>query len=254
MLMRHCERLDRAMEKNDQDWIGTAPRPQDPPLSEHGMLQAALIANDMKDLGIEKILVSPLVRTVQTGHIIAEVLGLGKGCLHVEPGILEEDRSFRGKKRPEPLPCWDPLVLPVMELRKISDKINTEYTPFVDVTHVFDEGALNNVREVAEDGVLKGQVIIERTKKFVSDLIRSDCGTVLVVCHGANVKHAAAMLQEGLAAEEYIVGERNVGCWAEFRPVHDDNVEGPWFAPCGVWQQGPDDPLSPRRMDRTHDS
>jgi hypothetical protein len=38
ILMRHAEREDRAMEAEGKDWISTAPRPQDPFLSERGNL------------------------------------------------------------------------------------------------------------------------------------------------------------------------------------------------------------------------
>ena len=36
IIMRHAEREDRAMESRGMDWISTAPRPQDPMLSEKG--------------------------------------------------------------------------------------------------------------------------------------------------------------------------------------------------------------------------
>lgn len=36
ILMRHAEREDRAAEAEGKDWISTAPRPQDPYLSEKG--------------------------------------------------------------------------------------------------------------------------------------------------------------------------------------------------------------------------
>ena len=35
-LMRHAEREDRAMEAEGKNWIDTAPRPQDPLLSQKG--------------------------------------------------------------------------------------------------------------------------------------------------------------------------------------------------------------------------
>lgn len=38
ILMRHAEREDRAQESVGKDWISTAPRPQDPTLSEKGKL------------------------------------------------------------------------------------------------------------------------------------------------------------------------------------------------------------------------
>lgn len=40
ILMRHAEREDRAQEKKGIDWISTAPRPQDPVLSEEGTIHS----------------------------------------------------------------------------------------------------------------------------------------------------------------------------------------------------------------------
>lgn len=245
ILMRHCERLDRAMEKRDLDWISSAARPQDPPLSEHGFRQATRVGEQLRGYGIESVLVSPLIRAVQTGHVIADVLGLGPNSLHVEPGVVEEDRSFRGKKPPEPLPCWEPLILPLSDLLAHSDKINPLYKPFVNVSHVQDEEALNNVKEVGDDGVPKGQVIVERSRKFIKELIKSNFSNVLVICHGANTKHCEAVLQEGLDPELRIVGARAVSSWAEFRPVDEDHLDGPWFCPGGEWNQGASDSSSP---------
>lgn len=244
VLMRHCERLDRAMEKREEDWISTAPRPQDPPLSEHGLYQAMVVGEQMKGLGIEKILVSPLIRTVQTAHVIADVLGLGSSSLHVEPGVIEEARSFRGKKIPEPPPTWDPLVLPLTDLVQYSDKINMDYCPLVSVTHVYDDEVLNKVREVAEDGTPTANIIVERSRKFLKELMKTDFKILLIICHGATTKHCEAILQEGLSDELKIVGDRAVSSWAEFVPVDENDLDGPWFCPGGIWNQGASDPNS----------
>ena len=89
-----------------EDWISTAPRPQDPPLSETGREQAQRVAKLLRAEGhtIHQILCSPLVRCVQTADIIAKELGLDSevGGLCVEPGLMEQTRSMRGKEPPEP--------------------------------------------------------------------------------------------------------------------------------------------------------
>ena len=38
VIARHAERVDRAFEATDRDWISFASRPHDPPLSVHGRL------------------------------------------------------------------------------------------------------------------------------------------------------------------------------------------------------------------------
>ena len=238
ILMRHCERLDRAMEKRGEDWISTAARPHDSPLSELGIEQAAMIGQQLRSLGIRKIYSSPLIRAVQTSHVIAEQLGFGENSVLVEPGIVEQARSFRGKQKPEPLPTWNPLLLPVSELKRLySDKIDETYPPLVNVSYERDVNLLNELREIGEEGVSDEDIIVERSKKFLARLMKTDFETVLVVGHGATTKNCEKILQTGLSRERHIVGERAVSSWAEFQPVDTTNLEGPWYAPGGLWNQ-----------------
>lgn len=85
--MRHADRMDKAMELNNLDWISTASRPQDPPLSVRGIEQAKEVGKQLKDSGITKILCSPMIRTLMTALEIANVMELGPSCILIEQGI-----------------------------------------------------------------------------------------------------------------------------------------------------------------------
>jgi hypothetical protein len=71
----------------------------------------------------------------------------GPGSLHVEEGLVEQAKSFRGKTSAEPRPNWNPLILPVSELCQFSDKIHTSYRSLTRVSHRFHEAAANTVLE-----------------------------------------------------------------------------------------------------------
>mmetsp|Transcript_31578 Transcript_31578/g.30134 ORF Transcript_31578/g.30134 Transcript_31578/m.30134 type:complete len:90 (+) Transcript_31578:171-440(+) len=80
-LMRHAARMDKAMELENIDWVSTAKRPQDTPLSISGIEQARVIGSQLKGSGITKILCSPMIRTLMTALEIARVIGLGPSSI-----------------------------------------------------------------------------------------------------------------------------------------------------------------------------
>lgn len=266
ILMRHAEREDRALEKEGKDWISTAARPQDPLLSPNGKpfffsssladdgssnsidtldtigrLQAAEVGRQLKGLGITKILTSPMIRTVLTADIIAEVLGFGENSICVEMGLVEEAKSFRGKTSAEPRPNWEPLILPVSELLKYSSRIDASYVPLTEVKHVRDESVPNTVRELYAEFTDRDEVTKERCKDTCWKIIQSDKldgEVVLCVGHGATVKNYAKALESGLPDELLCTGERTVSCFGEFKPLDAGNPTGPWKSVTGVWGNG----------------
>jgi broad specificity phosphatase PhoE len=58
------------------DWVSTAKRPQDTPLSAGGIEQAREVGKQLKDSRTTKILCSPMIRTLMTALEIASVIGL----------------------------------------------------------------------------------------------------------------------------------------------------------------------------------
>lgn len=81
-IIRHGLRLDH----EDSSWKKEAPRPFDSPLSTNGKDQAQATGEYLQPEGLEAIYASPLLRTVQTGHAIAEALDLP---LFLEAGLVE---------------------------------------------------------------------------------------------------------------------------------------------------------------------
>lgn len=81
-LARHANRQDFA----DPDWAATADRPHDPGLSPNGIDQAKQLGRRVATLGVDRIVSSPYLRTVQTAHHIATVTGHD---VVLEPGLGE---------------------------------------------------------------------------------------------------------------------------------------------------------------------
>ena len=239
-IMRHGERLDRYLESRGQDWISTAERPLDPPLSDHGILQAQEVGRQLKNCGIEKIISSPLIRTVMTADIVAEILGFEKETICIEPGLVEEAKSFRGKDTSEPQPTWNPLILSYPLLMNISDKINPSYTPLLPVTHAYDTTLPNGVREIIDACVDRDVVTVERCAKLARLLLANmaDCNRILLVTHGAVANHLSRALQGSIDPSMQIGGARTVSSWAKFIPVDSMCLEGNWFAPSKLWYPG----------------
>jgi broad specificity phosphatase PhoE len=70
-IARHAEREDIV----NPEWVKSATRPYDTPLSKNGLKQAREMGQHLKDKGITEIYASPFLRTVQTAHAAAEEMG-----------------------------------------------------------------------------------------------------------------------------------------------------------------------------------
>lgn len=83
-IARHGERQDHA----DSNWYRSSHSsfPFDPPLSAKGQIQAQALGQRLQGENINYIFASPFLRTVQTAHIVAEVLDLP---IQLEPGLGE---------------------------------------------------------------------------------------------------------------------------------------------------------------------
>lgn len=206
-----------------------------------GRDQAKLVGELLKNVGVTKILCSPMIRTVQSADIIAEQLGMGENSVCVEMGLVEESKSFRGKTAAEPRPNWNPLVLPVSELKAYSSRIDDTYVSIHDVVHVRDESRPNTVREVHDTLTDLNEITRDRCKVVLKKMLASDDlkdEVVLCVGHGASVLAFSKALENNLPEELKCKGERNVSCFAEFRPVVEGEPDGPWQSVLGHWQSG----------------
>lgn len=195
----------------------------------------------MKEWGITKILSSPMIRTVMTSDIVAEQIGLGENSVCVEMGLVEEAKSFRGKTASEPRPNWNPLILPISELAKYSNKLDLNHQTIMEVQHIRDDSVPNTVREVHESLTERDLVTKDRCRVVLQRILTDEKlanDVVLCVGHGATVKAMSLVLEEGLSDEEKCAGERTVSCFAQFRPVDPENPTGPWRSVLPEWSTG----------------
>lgn len=81
-LARHANRQDFA----NPDWATTADRPHDPGLSPDGVQQAKQLGRRVGSLGIDRIVSSPYLRSVETAHHVASATDLP---IVLEPGLGE---------------------------------------------------------------------------------------------------------------------------------------------------------------------
>ncbi len=101
LLVRHGESIWNA----EGRWQGAA----NPPLSDEGRAQAAQLAHYIRDHGIEVIVTSDLDRAVETGSIVADMLGLEAPL--IEARLRERDvGDISGHTRDEIEAKWPGLL------------------------------------------------------------------------------------------------------------------------------------------------
>jgi broad specificity phosphatase PhoE len=88
-LARHGNRQDFV----DPGWPASAEEPYDPPLSADGVEQARRLGQRLAGEGIEAVVASPFLRTIQTAHHANESIG---APIFIEPGFGEwlSERHF----------------------------------------------------------------------------------------------------------------------------------------------------------------
>lgn len=244
VLVRHGERLDRAVESKGGDWISSADRPQDPPLSAFGEEQAIEVGKQLKHrfgANISCILCSPMIRTVRTAELIAlEVFGT-RGPLYVENGLVEAAKCMRGRDNGEPRPNFNPLYYSSGELKVSFPGVSDHYTSLISVDHVKDDSVSNTVREVHPTLTNPHEISRSRFKSFTNALLSSQHMKGVVVCvgHGASLEGIADALQVGLEPHMCIQGTRHVSSWGFLKPIEGADAAGlPWHAPSGLWEPG----------------
>lgn len=169
-LARHGNRQDFV----DPAWPATAAEPYDPPLSVDGVEQARRLGQRLAGEGIEAIVASPFLRTIQTAHHANESIG---APIYIEPGFGEwlNDRHF------ERLP----------RLRQLG-ALRLNYPLLAESGYV----AAHSQRwpETVEQ-------LRERSQLALEELLGKLSGTLLVVSHAAAVA-AMAMIDTSLGSVE----------------------------------------------------
>ena len=167
-IARHGDRLDFA----DPGWARSAPRPYDPPLSPRGVAQARELGERLLAEGIAHVFCSPFLRSVETAHEVAAILGLP---VRVESGLSE----------------W----------------LNAEWFPAPDLTSVqvlqrqfprIDPGYRSRVAARYPESAQRS---LKRAAETAARLAAQFHGNMLLVGHGASVLGATAGLL-GLSVDE----------------------------------------------------
>lgn len=174
-LARHGHRMDEI----DPAWRTYARHPHDPDLSPKGLLQAKKLAKRLKKESdpIQHLIVSPFLRTMRTGGLVAAELGLP---MNVEAGVGEM-RSM------EFFPNGD-VVLPSLRAQR-------EYFPWINPA--YRSQVIPRYPE-AEHGT--GSTL-ERTGRTLEALFKTFPGNILIVTHYAicngGVCHLTGSLVDG---------------------------------------------------------
>ncbi len=150
-ICRHGDRIDSF----DPAWIQTAAQPLDPPLSPLGLLQANRLGQRLKNEPIDRVLVSPFLRTLQTAHAIVRH---GQQRFAVEHGLCE---ILRESVYPQNFEFPDSRAL-----RATFPEVETDYTSLVHGEWPEDDD--------------KGLV---RCGRAVATILRRIPGNLLLVCH-----------------------------------------------------------------------
>lgn len=159
-IARHGERIDHVNPK----WTETAENPYDPFLTEKGIKQAQALGRFLQeDGGITRIFASPFYRTVQTANEVAKVTGLP---ICIEPGLGEFLNKEWFSTRPK--------LVPVEELKKEFDCIDTSYSPEVSCRYP----------EIRDD-------VIVRSGLTAQLLASKYAGRILLVGHGMTCEFMA---------------------------------------------------------------
>ena len=162
IITRHGNRQDFV----DRNWRRNAEWPDDPPLSEDGIVQARELGQRLLVESIGHIFCSPFLRTVQTAHQIAEILELP---VMVEPGLSEWHNAD-----------WfeiPPVLDTTAESRGGLTRIDTGYLGKVIPDHpeTFDD-------------------VRRRVAEAVELIVDGYEGNLLLVGHGASVQASAQAL------------------------------------------------------------
>jgi broad specificity phosphatase PhoE len=168
-LARHGNREDFI----DPSWPSRADEPYDPPLSADGVEQAQRLGQRLRHEGIDAIVASPFLRTVQTAHHANEALGVP---IYLEPGFGEflHPRAFERAPR----------LRALAELRGDYPTLADGYVP-----------------SWAQRYPETHPELVERAQATLRALLEQLPGTLLVVGHAASVC-ALAMIDRDVRAIE----------------------------------------------------
>lgn len=170
LIARHGNRLDFVQ----PEWFNTAIRRYDPPLSEDGEIQAQELAQRLTKEKIDHLIASPFLRTIQTAHIVAEVLNLS---IKLEAGLGEWHN-----------PDWmseTPTIHPPWELKSRYPRLDNDYRS--QISPKYPENR---------------EQVLTRMKLIAQKLTKQFEGNILLIGHGISVVGIAQGLLDSDCHEE----------------------------------------------------
>ena len=179
-IVRHGERIDVV----EPEWLSTAERPHDPPLTEYGRQQAAVTGAHLAARGdrVDFVYTSPFLRCVQTAAAIAKHLD---APLRVEPGLCEWLNGDWFESNDNPMDQ----AMSTGQLKHVADaegvRIDECYLPFWDsAARVGSAARADDDREVAfpetsEDAVDRYNSTLEQ--------VRTHSPHAVLVTHGYGI-------------------------------------------------------------------
>jgi broad specificity phosphatase PhoE len=161
-LVRHGHRLDFIQ----PEWFDTAVYPYDPPLSSEGLDRAISLAEEFRQVRIDRIYTSPFLRTIQTADPLARLLQLP---IRLEWGLCEWLCQYWTSGFPETSPAED--------LMQCYPNIDVNYQSLV----------MPCYPETAEE--LDARII-----NIAYKLMQGNCENILAIAHKGSVLGIAAAL------------------------------------------------------------
>jgi len=206
-VMRHGERLDHV----DRSWPSTANVPFNPPLTQVGLEQAKKAAQYFKARGLSwhRIYSSPLTRTLQTAHKIADEFD---ALVHPDLALMEWcDGTLPGLVRPiEEMIDWH--------------GIHQEF-PRVRRDYFAQQALLSRVPRVESRSEVNSRVT--SALNLLAERHASD--RVLVVTHGQILSDALTLVGKTIPGTDFpytaiVRLTRQGGQWSLLEPVHADHI------------------------------
>jgi broad specificity phosphatase PhoE len=161
-LVRHGHRLDFIQ----PEWFDTAVYPYDPPLSSEGFDRAISLAQEFRQVSIDRIYTSPFLRTIQTADPLARLLQLP---IRLEWGLCEWLCQYWTSGFPETNPAED--------LMQCYPNIDVSYQSLV----------MPCYPETAEE-------LDARILNIAYKLMQGNCQNILAIAHKGSVLGIAAAL------------------------------------------------------------
>ena len=256
VVARHGERLDYFTrdnpnyETNEINWVATAARPFDPPLTDHGKEQARTLGShlnaELSKLslpGISEIYTSPLLRCRQTACGVRSGLGSTGHEEHsipvrVEPGLVESinESWYRSWALPGSDGTWGYYVNdePGYDIETIHpmakqpvQALLEEWKSDVEIEQSYTSKTSIAAPYTFYPACLESSAAQRQRMKDVVTQVQAPGKTIMLVSHGGPVTH---LFEELMGQNWYIHGEATYCSYSIYKRIPSQNGNDVWEA------------------------